>query len=539
MSLLNVFALSGFANGVVILGLGIFIIFHNWRDKLNRLYFLIVIALSIWSFSYWKWLSSGDAVSALFWVRMLSIGSTLIPVFYFHWIVYLLGLEKKQRNAVKLTYFLASFFLIFSFSNLFVSGVEQKLFFPFWPNPGILYNFYLVFLYIFSIIYSSSLLFKSYRIAKGEDKKRLAYVLTGAVVAFSGGLSNFFLWYNIPIVPYGNFLVAFYPVLFGYATIKYRLFNVRVITTELFTIAIWIFLLIKVLISVSFNDLVVNLLLFIAVFIFGVLLIRSIIKEFKQREKIEKMAEDIKKAYETEKKAKEELQRLDEVKTQFTMATQHHLRTPLTSMRGYIDLIMGGTYGEIPEKLKDPLKKFEISTKRLIKIVNEFLDMSQFQLGKEVVTLSPGVKLEPIIKEIIEELKYEVDSKKLYLILENPDNVHEIKADEEKLKVALFNLIDNAAKYTQKGGVRITVLDVGKIEIRIRDTGIGIAKEEIPKLFGRTFERGKEAKKVFTTGRGIGLYITGEIIKAHNGRIWVESDGLGMGSTFHVELPAG
>src|SRR3989338_11529542 len=112
MKLLDIFALSGLINGLFVLGLGVFIISHNWRDKLNRLYFLIVIAISIWSFSYWLWLFSNDAVSALFWVRMLSIGSTLIPVFYFHWVVSILKIESSERNTRWLVYILGVFLIV-------------------------------------------------------------------------------------------------------------------------------------------------------------------------------------------------------------------------------------------------------------------------------------------------------------------------------------------------------------------------------------------------------------------------------------------
>jgi len=91
-----------------------------------------------------------------------------------------------------------------------------------------------------------------------------------------------------------------------------------------------------------------------------------------------------------------------------------------------------------------------------------------------------------------------------------------------------------------KGGLTLS-LEVTDSRIRIisRDTGMGISEEELKNLFGRVFERGKEAQKVFTTGRGIGLYIAARIIEAHNGRVWAESEGKGKGSTFFVELPVG
>jgi len=537
MDLLNIFALSGLVNCLVVMGLGVFVILHSWRDKLNRLYFLIVIAISMWSFSYWVWLSSTDAVSALFWVRILSIGSTLIPVFYFHWVVAILKIEKRERNTLWLVYLLGILFILFSFSNLFISGVERKLFFPFWPNPGILYHFYLFVSYIFLIIYSSNLLLKNYIVVAGEDRKRLAYVMAGALVAFVGGLSNFFLWYDIPIAPYGNFLVAIYPLLLGYATIKYKLFNIKVVTTELFVIVIWVFLLVKTLLSNSYGDLILNGVVLVAVMVAGILLVKSVIKEVKQREQIQKMAEDVKRAYEIEKKAKEELEKLDKTKNQFLMTIQHHLKTPLTSMMGYSDLLLKGVFGKQNKKTVDVITRFRDSTVGLIKMVNEFLDVTQFQLGKGVISLKPNIDIVPMVEQVVSELKFQAEQNGLYLKLEKPDNMPLIKADLEKLRAALFNIFDNSIKYTQKGGVTIKIEKGKVLRIKSSDTGIGMSQERIQRLFNSTFERGDDAKKSNATGRGIGLYLASEIIKAHNGKLWAESDGEGKGSTFFIELP--
>lgn len=537
--MLEIFALSGLVNGIIALCLGIFIIWRNWRSKINQLYFLIIIAVCIWSFSYWRWLLSNNASDALFWVRMLSIGSTLIPVFYFHWIVSLLKANKTKRNAVIIVYLTAAIFLIFSFSDLFIKQVKEKLFFPFWPDPGLLYHFYLFFTYILLATYSIILLFKNYKISSQEQKGQIIFVIIGSIIAFGGGLTNFFLWYDIPIVPYGNFFVALFPFFFGYAILKHHLFDIKVIATELFTITIWVFLLLKTLMSETPQDLLINIILFIAVIIFGILLIRGVRKEVEQREKLEQLTKEIQRAYKVEKKANKALQQLDDVKNQFIMASQHHLRSPLTAMRGYVDLIMGGTYGKVPEKLKDPILKFQISTSRLIRIINEFLDISQFQLGKKVVMPKLNVDIEPIIKEAIEELQYETQIKKLYLKYEKPaGKMPLINADSEKLKVAMFNIIDNAIKYTKEGGITIKIQTVSnKLRIIVKDTGIGLSKEDAKTMFSKLFERGTEARRVFVTGRGIGLYITNKIIEAHNGKIWAESEGKGRGSVFIIELP--
>jgi signal transduction histidine kinase len=242
-------------------------------------------------------------------------------------------------------------------------------------------------------------------------------------------------------------------------------------------------------------------------------------------------------AYEVEKKAKEDLEALDKTKNQFLLTIQHHLRTPLTSMMGYSDLLVNGAFGKQTKKTLEVIKKFQASTGGLIKMVNEFLDITQFQLGKSIIALKPGVELEPILDEIVGDLKFQTDKKGIYLKLEKPEKIFTIKADKEKLKAALQNIFDNAIKYTPEGGVTIKVESNHVVKIIVTDTGIGIAQDRIKDLFNKTFERGEEAKKTFATGTGLGLFLSNKIILAHGGKVWVESKGQGQGSTFYIELP--
>ena len=252
----------------------------------------------------------------------------------------------------------------------------------------------------------------------------------------------------------------------------------------------------------------------------------------------------IKKAYEVEKKANEELAALDNIKNQFLMTIQHHLKTPLTSMRGYADLLLEGAFGKMPLKIEEVVKKFEISTTKLIKMVNDFLDITQFQLGKKTVSLKEGVDLSLILEEIVKDIELQARGKGIYLKLEKPKGQYLVKADELKLKAALVNVFDNAVKYTEQGGVTIMLnskfqIPNSKILITVKDTGRGIAEERLPKLFDSAFERVEAVKKDSSQGRGLGLYLASQIVRAHNGRIWVESEGEGKGSTFYIELPAG
>ncbi len=159
-------------------------------------------------------------------------------------------------------------------------------------------------------------------------------------------------------------------------------------------------------------------------------------------------------------------------------------------------------------------------------------------MGKEVVSLQSGIKFEDLIEEVMEELHFEAKNRGIDLTYKKIGSVPEIKADPEKLKVALFNIIDNAIKYTKEGSVSVT-LQKAKSKgalLSVKDTGIGLDPEKAKVLFKSAFKRGKEASKVHGLGRGIGVYVTGHIIKAHNGKIWAESEGKGKGTTFFIEL---
>lgn len=263
------------------------------------------------------------------------------------------------------------------------------------------------------------------------------------------------------------------------------------------------------------------------------------------QQKVDEQTKDIKQAYEIEKKAHEELKLLDQNKTEFMLITQHHLRTPLTSMMGYMDLIDGGAYGKVPKKLNEIIHKVSNSSQNLIKIVNEFLDLSQFQLGEKVVLLRDDVDIRVILEKIVKELDFEAEKKGISLNFEkSKENILPIKVDPSKLQIALSNVIDNSIKYTPKGGVTIQVKNKTtnsdrKIEIIVKDTGIGMEKKDIDSLFSNLLVRGEGAKKVNVTGRGIGLFLSAKIIEAHNGKIWAESAGTDKGSTFHIELPVG
>jgi signal transduction histidine kinase len=149
-----------------------------------------------------------------------------------------------------------------------------------------------------------------------------------------------------------------------------------------------------------------------------------------------------------------------------------------------------------------------------------------------------AMDLNDLVKSVIEELKQNVEKKGLKLTYEcDTTKTYLVNVDSEKIKQVLMNIIDNSAKYTPKGEVKVSLTknSSGKTLFAVKDTGIGISKDTIPKLFAK-FIRAKNANETNIRGTGLGLFIAKEIITAHEGKIWVESEGEGKGSQFYVEL---
>jgi len=270
------------------------------------------------------------------------------------------------------------------------------------------------------------------------------------------------------------------------------------------------------------------------------------------------------KEVETRKEAErlaEEWEKLAQAKDQFLLSLQHHLRTPVTPLKGYLEMILEGTYGQMENPaIKEKLIEMKKLVDTLYSLMENLLDIQEFRIKKKVLNLE-SCQIKNLIQGIIEELKPEAEQKGLYLKFETfPRNAEElpmIKLDKRRIREAIWNLVDNAIKYTNRGGVTI----LAKIEdekpqpsdkwagphpfpkrrwlkIAVSDTGIGMEKKEIDYfLQGRLFERGEEAKKLYGPGRGIGLSIAIEFIKSHGGKIWAESEGWGKGTTFWIELP--
>ncbi|OGS46026.1 MAG: hypothetical protein A2539_08420 [Elusimicrobia bacterium RIFOXYD2_FULL_34_15] len=230
-----------------------------------------------------------------------------------------------------------------------------------------------------------------------------------------------------------------------------------------------------------------------------------------------------------------QIRKLENMRTEFVANVSHELKTPLTAISGFIETLKEGAINDKKEASKF-LDIMQANTERLNNLINDMLVISKSE-SKEMKLELKKVNIEKILESISSMYKERIDKKSQKLIFEIANNFTEITADEEKLIQIFSNLIDNAIKFTGQGGV-ITVkcYDVqDKIKIEVSDTGIGIPKEHLPRIFER-FYRVDKARSREMGGTGLGLAIVKHLIQLHGGTVSVESQP-GRGSSFTVVLP--
>lgn len=525
---MNIFAFLAAINTVVSLLIGIFVYTQNKRSLMNKTFGLFSLSVVVWSAGYFLWQSAKTPEGALFWSRILMLGAIFIPILNFHFVLAFLNKVREQRVILYAGYALFSVFLFSSFSSTFVSGVEQKLEFPFWPNPGMLFHPFLLLWFLY-VIYGGILLAKARASATGLLRSQIEYILFATVIGYGGGITNFFLWYDIPIPPIGIWAPALYVGIVAYAMVTRQLFGIRIFLTQLLVGILSLLLFINLLSSKTAFEYLWKGSLFVAFLIAGYLLVRSVVNEIKQREELQR--------------AYAKLKELDEAKSEFVSIASHQLRTPLTAIKGYISMILEGSYGALNETQGKPMKSVYESNERLIRLVNDLLNISRIESGR--VDMKWAQKnIGDIVKSVIEEIGIKAQEKKMKIVFEKPEEtLPEITLDEEKIRNVLLNVVDNAIRYTKKG--KITIRAYAKqdasqkrrsITVEVKDTGDGMTQEEINHLF-ESFSRGGAGTRMSTEGAGLGLYIAKQFINLHKGKIWAESQGRGEGSTFFVELP--
>ena len=237
--------------------------------------------------------------------------------------------------------------------------------------------------------------------------------------------------------------------------------------------------------------------------------------------------------------ANAELRRLDELKSEFVSVAAHELRTPLSAVFGYVEMLLDEDAGPLTDRQREFLEVVGKSSQRLLEVTKDLLDLTRLEAGRLELALQPQ-DLPALVEAVAAEFEPQLAAKGQRLTLRAPPDLPPALCDEARAAQIVGNLLSNAVKYTPDGGqiaIRVTHDEKeGFLRVSVADNGVGIPPEDQPKLFSRFF-RARSAARTRASGAGLGLHIARSLVELHGGRIWFES-ALDRGSTFYVTFPA-
>jgi signal transduction histidine kinase len=227
----------------------------------------------------------------------------------------------------------------------------------------------------------------------------------------------------------------------------------------------------------------------------------------------------------------EKLRLMDQTKDDFISMASHQLRTPLTSVKGYVSMVLDGDAGKITPLQRKLLNQSFISSQRMVYLISDLLNVSRLRTGKFVIEPIP-CNLSKVIRDEIDQLQETAKGRNLELAFNKPEHFPTLMLDETKIRQVIMNFIDNAIYYTPSGGkIQVNLVDKPRtIEFSVTDNGIGVSKAEQHHLFTKFF-RAQNAKRARPDGTGLGLFMAKKVVVAQGGAIVFKSQE-NKGSTF-------
>lgn len=502
----------------IILAFTVLYIRRKKMDNLVVTFALMTLSVSIFQITQVLGVNAADAVSSRK-IFMWNLCVIPIQIFMTHWFFALLGTTRTNRKALGLVYGsgIALMLLHIILPETYLLDSVPKMYFPFYYEPGSLQGLTRAWFHIVGAYYFIVLL-KAYRnVADPVMKNRYLFVLLAVLYGFIVGESAVFLVYDIPFDPMWSSFFGLYTFLIAYSILRYQLLNVRIIVQRTFLYAMLISVLIGfIIIANTSTEYVRNTIpdfpiwVMPAVSAFVALSIGlSLWKKLREN---------------------------DEMKYEFITVIAHKFRTPLTQTKWSTEELMEKETD--PEKIKT-LQYIKESNDKLVNLTGTLVEMSDEASTVDVLYKFKSVSLIDLVRSVTGQMSEAFTKKNITFKLELPINDLFVLADVDRLSFVLQTLLENSITYTPARGSIVLTLSrsQGKAHISVADNGIGIAKNEIPRIFSK-FYRTHLAQNTDTEGFGVGLYLAKSVTVRHSGTIDVYSDGEGKGSTFTIILPA-
>ena len=533
----NFNSLGSLILGLVALGnilLDAIIYFGNVKSATRKYFFLLTASITIFNLVTFAAYHQHNLDVGLWMVRLIMFFSVAFALYFFLFAANFPSDESvftnSQLNKIYTvsvaTMLLALTPLVFKQASWGTDSAIQAT-----VAPGMVLFAAVV---LFFDIGGLTLLIKKARRAQPEEKPQYFYLALGFIIMLAAVIIFNFIgpvvFDSTKVIPYSITFSLPFVIFTAYALIKHHLLNIKVIATEVFTFFLALATLIEVPFARNTPEFIFQLCIFILVLCFGVLLVRGVRNEVRQREQLQLLSSQL-------SEANDKLTVLDQAKTEFLSVASHQLRTPLTAIKGYISMLAEGDFGKLTKAQKNTVQMVYDSTTRLIRLINEMLDLSRIESGRMEFDFA-ATNLCEIVDSVVIELTPKAQERKLYIKFDKDEQpCPYIKADAAKIREVFMNLIDNAIKYTVQGGVEINLKQMHNwLQFSVKDTGIGVDPKDQPKLFEKFF-RTDAANEVTREGTGLGIYVVKKILEVHGGQIWFESPGLHQGTTFFVNLP--
>jgi signal transduction histidine kinase len=521
-------------------GMLAFLIGKNHRkDQVNIWFSIIAVSLAVWAAALIFFRILSDYFLALIFLKLAYIAAIGIAGSFYVFAHYFP--DRKPMRYVFFAVITASLIGYVALPGVLVIGVIDT------PTGRAAIQeitgygaFFLYFMFYF--FGALVILYHRWRFAAGIMRKNIGYIIWSILTAGIFGIffnlvlpSPFFAAWGY--VWLGPLFTAIMVVAVFYAVMSYQLLNIKVISAEMLATGISFILFLELISAREFSEIVLRALFFLVAAFFSVFLVRSVEREVAEREELQILTNKL-------AVANDALRKLDQAKSEFISLASHQLRTPLTVIRGYLSMALENSFGSLRKELRASLELVMSSAIELIGLVDNLLNLSRIESGKIQYAFEPIIMAE-VVKKALRELTEEAKAKGVALFFKKSQTGQcPVLGDSYRIHEAVMNLLDNAVKYSRGGAVVLQLNENlagdGKryCRLSIRDRGIGIAAEDMPKLFTK-FGRSEDAKKIQAGGLGIGLYFVKRVVEDHHGRVWAESPGRGRGSIFFMELPCG
>lgn len=510
-----------------------FVLKSNPKNKAAQALFFTTVMFAIWCYlALITWASEKPDVIMFVWSSMIYCELLMyVGAFYFIYAFFKERFPSFKFEIGIFTIFLPLIFLGhtplnlvgFDFTNCERNAIEG----PLWQYY--VYGFEFIFIALIAYIVVQEIKRRT------ENRREAVLVALGIIcflLSFSSGniVGSFFD--NWKVSTMGLFGMPLFVALLGYILVRYQTFRVKLLATEALMAGQLLLLISLLFVRTIENAQILAIITILFFSILGFLLIKSVRREVEQRREIEKLATKL-------SGANDRLRELDRMKSEFVSMASHQLRSPLTAIRGFVSMILEGTYGPVPSKLQTAIESIDESSRFMASSVEDYLNVSRIQAGNMKYEYS-DFNVRAVVETLVDVLRPLTTKKGLGLELQTKlESTAMVHADLGKTRQIIDNLLNNALKYTPKGTVIVSLHDdtkQKKIHIDVIDTGIGMSQNAIENLFGK-FERAKNAHDIDVTGTGLGLYIALKMAYEMKGEIAAFSKGEHQGSTFRVTLP--